>query len=556
MLIYLLSSSVLELLAYRHGGFFSISAARLWVLSGILCLGMFCFSFLSHLKNDLKERRYFLLAAYLFLLGLFCFFIGNLSFSDINYDAAQQVAAGLFSFSEPDLNYTGVAFLDYANRQYIINARPSLLFGRNTVSLHLGFAIPFLIGMSAWFLELRQWLKEKALREEYALLPLYALPTFPFITEYFMNFEQALTPVSFTLMGLALLLRLYRKQDTFSVFGLSFIGGMCCNSYPPVLAFFGYLVFFVAFFCIKVLQKPVTSDSSGKVLLCIGLLIQLISYFVATLSTPQKSMISTVNRETPFFKAVYTSWFDFFSDMHVTFWGIWLGAVLLYLFFACLGQLKLTDFFTAGWMLLTVFFSNYMTGYTSYMKCHIIQRNMLIIPVFLTALFFLFIRLSRFVSKDRLSKKTTQRIRKILFPLTLTFFWLLGAFHFSQPHRSFLYHGYVQPIKYLISYAEEVLEERDIANTEEFHLVFLTDNLLQSNLADYCTYFYPNAHAYVVGTKDFPELPDDSLPLFLFSESPVPPAPQLCISGEKTWHALRYSKEITLYYMENTPSTP
>lgn len=556
MLIYLLSSSVLELLAYRHGGIFSISAAWLWVLSGIICLGMFCFSFISHLKNDLKEQRYFLLAAYLFLLGLFCFFIGNLSFSDISYEAALQTAAGLSSFSEPDLNYTGVAFLDYANRQYVINALPSLLFGRSITALHLGYALPFLIGMTAWFFELRHWLKAAGLREEFALLPLYALPTFPFITEYFMNFEQTLTPVSFTLMGLALLLRLYRKQDIPSVLGLSFIGGMCCNSYTPVLAFFGYLVFFVAFFCIKTLQTPVTSDSAQKFLLCFGLFAQLISYFVATLVTPQKSMISTVNRETPFFKAVFTSWFDFFSDMHVTFWGIWLGTVLLYLFFACLGQFKLTDFFTAGWMLLTVFFSNYMTGYTSYMKCHIIQRNMLIIPVFLTALFFLFIRLPRLVPKDRLSKKTTQRIQNILFPLTLTFFWLLGAFHFSQPHRSFLYHGYVQPIKYLFSYTGEVLEERDISNTEEFNLVFLTDNRLQSNLADYCTYFYPNAHAYVAGTEDFPELPDDSLPTFIFSESPVPPFPQMHLSGEKAWYALRYSKEITLYYLENVPSTP
>ncbi|MBE5951602.1 MAG: hypothetical protein E7260_08445 [Lachnospiraceae bacterium] len=550
LFFYLLSVSVLELLAYRHDGMFSILAARLWVLIGTVCLGMFCVSFFSRLKNDWKEKRFFLLAAYLFLLGFFCFFIGNLSFSDISYEAALQTAAGLSSFSEPGLNYTGVAFLNYANRQYVVNALPSLLFGRSITSLHLGYAIPFLVGMTAWFLELRQWLKASGLREEYALLPLYALPTFPFITEYFMNFEQTLTPISFTMMGLALLLRLYRQQDLPSILGLSFVGGMCCNSYTPVLAFFGYLVFFVAFFCLKLLQNPVSSDSAGKILLSFGLLIQLISYFIATLVTPQKSMISTVNKDTPFFRAVFESWFDFFSDMHVTFWGIWLGAVLLYLFFACVGILRLTDFFTAGWILLTVFFSNYMTGYTSYMKCHVIQRNMLIIPVFLTALFFLFMRWLSILPKDRLSKKTTRWIRKFLLPLTLSFFWLLGAFHFAQPHRSFLYQGYVQPIKYLFSYTKEVLKEQGIANTEEFHLVFLTDNRLQSNLSDYCLYFYPNAHAYVAGTKDFPELPDDSLPVFVFSESPVPPNTSLSVRNDKTGKNIRYKEEFPLFYME------
>lgn len=556
LFIYLLSISVLELLAYRYHGIFSILAAWVWALTGIVCLGMFCFSLASRLKNDWKKRHFFLLLAYLLLLGFFCFFIGNLSFSDISYEAALQTAAGLSSFQVPDLNYTDVAFLNYANRQYVINALPSLLFGRSIVTLHLGYAIPFLIGLTLWFLELRAWLKECGFREEYALLPLYALPTFPFITEYFMNFEQTLTPISFTLMGLALLLRLYRNQDLPSIIGLSFVGGMCCNSYTPVLAFFGFLGFFTVFFGLKALRKPVTSSSAHKALLCFGLFVQLIAYFIATLATPQKSMISTVNQDVSLFKAAFQSWFDFFSDTHVAFFGIWLGAVLLYLFFSCLGQLRLTDFFTAGWILLTVFFSSYMTGYTSYMKCHEIQRNMLILPVFLTALFFLLLRFLKWVRRSNLSQKILLRIRKTLLPLTLLFFLLLGTFHFIQPHRSFLYYGYVQPIKYLFDYTESVLKERNIADTEEFNLIFLTDNHLQSNLADYCAYFYPNAHTYVSGTSEFPSEPDNSLPTLVFSESSASPVSGFSIRDHRTWYHVRYRREFILFHMERTGVSP
>lgn len=567
LLMYLLSVSVLELLAYRYEGIFSVLAAWLWLLTGGLCFTAFLLSAFLTAKQDMQNKKYFLLIGYTVLLTLFCSVIGNLSFSDISYEAALQTAAGLSSFGEPDFNYTGVAFLNYANRQYVINALPSFLFGRSIVTLHLGYALPFLIGMTLWFLELRCQLRIRDIREEYALLPVYALVTFPYVTEYFMNFEQTLTPISYTMMCLALLLRFYRKRDIIGVLSLSFLGGMCCNAYTPVLAFFGFLLFFLALWGIRTLWQNRTalcsteksalpaSGTGGSIvwelLVCFGLFVQLISYFAATLVTPQKSMISTVKQEISLFEVMITSWFDFFSDTQGTFWGIWLGVILLYLFFACLLQLTFYDFLAAGWMLLTVFFSSYMTGYTSYAKYHEIQRNMLIIPIFLTALFFLLIRCLTALKQSSTLRNPRAKFKKFLFPLTLLFFLLLGMFHFTQPHRSFLYYGYVQPIKYLFDYTEETLQKKGIADTDEFNLIFLTDNRLQSNLSDYCAYFYPNAHTFVTETSSFPDNLDNTLPTLIFSESEEPPCDRLLTMGSSTRNSLRYRRNIILYYMEN-----
>ena len=171
LLAYLLFLSILELLAYRCGGMFSIIASRLWLATALLCLVLFAAATLQTLADDLRNRHWLLLAGFVSLLFLFCSKIGNLDYSDISFEATLQAAAGLTSFEAKDLNYTGVAFLDYANRQYILNALPSLLFGRSILTLHLGFALPFLAGMILWYLELRAWLREKAIREEYALLP-------------------------------------------------------------------------------------------------------------------------------------------------------------------------------------------------------------------------------------------------------------------------------------------------------------------------------------------------------------------------------------------------
>ena len=65
-----------------------------------------------------------------------------------------------------------------------------------------------------------------------------------------------------------------------------------------------------------------------------------------------------------------------------------------------------------------------------------------------------------------------------------------------QPHRSFKYFGFIQPMKYAIDYIDETLEENGLKNTDEFNLIIYTDNVLQSNIHDYAAFFYPNATTY------------------------------------------------------------
>lgn len=518
LLIYLLFLSVLELLAYQTLGTASLIASRIWLATALLCMLFFFLAAGDTLLMDIKNRRFLLMLGFFLPMLLFCSKIGNLGCSDVSFEATLQVAAGLSSFSVEDLNYTGVAFLNYANRQYILNALPALLFGRSILTLHLGFGLPFLIGMTLLYLELRAWLRQRNLREAFALLPLYALPVFPYITEYYMNFEQTLTPVTFTLLGTALLLRFYRKRDIPGIMALSWVGGMCCNAYTPVLAFFGFLLVFLALWGIetgfrlrKTLLFPENRNHLWQLILCLGLVLQPCCYFAATLVTEQKHMITTTKPELPFMKTLLTSWLDFFLDQQASFWGIWLFLVLGYLFLSFSGLLRLHHFLVAGWMLLTAFFSTWLAGYTSYDKAHEIQRNMLIIPVFITAFFF---------AALRFFKKHPVRLPKFLLPAALLLLLSLGQFNFSREHHSFVYYRYVQSMKYMLSYTEELLAEHNLPDTGEFNLVLLTDNALLSNLSDYTAFFYPNAHAYTAEPGQFPEGLTTDLPTLVFCELP------------------------------------
>lgn len=561
---YFLFLAILELLAYHLGGIFSIIAARIWLLSALFCILLFSVTAIRTVIEDIRNHRFLLLIGYLLLLLPFLFRIGDLFYSDVSFESTQQLAAGLESFSTKDFNYTGVAFLDYANRQYVLNALPALLFGRSIFSLHLGFALPFLMGITLWFLELRAWLRHLSLREEFALLPLYALPVFPYITEYFMNFEQTLNPVSYTLLGLTLLLRFYRKRDIAGLISLSFVGGMCCNSYTPVLAFFGFLLVFLGLWGVRMLWKFCKTTTDGnqpqttasktllwQIILCFSLVFQLCCYFAATLVTRQKDLITTAHQETSMPNALFSSWFDFFLDREALFWGIWLFVLLAYLLFALLGTLGFSHFLIAGWMLLTAFFSSYLTGYTTYDKAHELQRNMLVLPVFVTAVFFATVRF--FV-------KHPVRHPKLLLPASLVLLLALGQYNFCREHHSFTYYQHVQPMKYMIAYTEELLEEQGILDTEEFNLVLLTDNRLLSNLSDYTAFFYPEAHPYVFAVHELPDtLPTDintNLPTFILCEKKGFPEALERTTSNQTFKNKRYKTLVTWYSLYCIPETP
>ena len=555
LILYLLFLSAMELLAYHRGGIFSVIASRLWLGTALLCLLLFCITALHTFIKDLKNRQWLLLIGFTLLLFLFCSKIGNLGYSDISFETTLQITAGLNSFLSKDLNYTDVAFLDYANRQYVLNALPALLFGRTVPALHLGFALPFLIGMTLLFLELRTRLNQLGLPEKYALLPLYALPVFPYITEYFMNFEQTLTPVSFTMMGLALLLRFYRRRDFPGILSLSFVGGMCCNAYTPVLAFFGFLIVFLALWGVgTVLQNcknPATTAARGNTrwhaALCFALILQFGCYFAATLVTRQKEMITTAKQDVSLIGSTLSAWLDFFTDNAGHFWGLWLFPVALYLFFSLTGLLKLPHFLVSVWMLLTVFFSGALAGYTTYDKAHEIQRNMLIIPVFVTAVFF---------AAVRYFQQHPIHLPRFVLPCGLLILLLLGQFNFSMEHHSFTYYRFVQPMKYMIAFSRDTLAENQIRNTEEFNLVLLTDNVLLSNLSDYTAFFYPNAHTYVFRQTESPDGPDLTLPTFVFCERAEFPKEWTGTIFTQNFTNTRYHSTVTWYCLRAEASFP
>ena len=83
------------------------------------------------------------------------------------------------------------------------------------------------------------------MKEEYALLPCFSLLCFPFITEYYQNFEQAIIPVSLTMLAIGLYLKLLIHNDIKLYIAIAWTGCLMADSYTPVLASMGLLIVFI-----------------------------------------------------------------------------------------------------------------------------------------------------------------------------------------------------------------------------------------------------------------------------------------------------------------------
>lgn len=554
LICYLAGLAVLEVLAFKSEGVFSALAAELWLCFGGLCFLAFFISIIKHLIIDIKNKAFLNIIGILIPVGILFFLIGNIMFSDINPDAAQQVAAGIKSFSQSDFDYTGKAFIGYASRQYLIAAIPSLLFGRSIAMLQLGFGYPFIIGLVMLYFSLRDWCKKEEISERYALIPIFTFLSFSFITEYYMNFEQAITPVALTMIALALFIRFYLHPDAITVIAFGWVINLFCNSYTPVIASLGLLV---AAFGVLILHTLITYQkdkkkasaedfpteepkaklltgkvASQRIILDVILILYSGVMLFATTIGKRADRLLSFRKDTPLIKAIWESWSEFFMNKNAWFLGLFSTVLLFYILLSFVGRLTFWDFMVSCWVLGVVVFSNILQGYTTYQKNWILQRNMIILPV---------IAATVFMATIRLIKRHSIKI-KALIPIVWAV-WMLALFigKLFTPHQSFTYFKYVQPVKFMYSYMEDTLKENGLKPEDKFTVILYTDSNLCTNIADYAQYLFPNAETRAEKYDAITENPTFTQKTFVFSQDNNLGVFATHAADSKTFKNARYS---------------
>jgi hypothetical protein len=518
LVCYLLVISIFEILAYKYFGIYSIVASRMWLFGGLICFLIIMSYIFVTIKKDFLDKNYVSVIPVIILTIILFAMLGNIAITEISPEASLQVAAGMESFEKPDLNYAGTAFLGYPNRQYIISALPAKALGRTIFTQQLGFAFPFLLGLLSMYFGLRKWIEKIGGDIRLSVIPILAILVFPFVTEYFIIFEQTIYPISFTMIGIGFFLSFICKPNILNIFAISWIGCLLSNCYTPALASLGLLLVFIAVTCFVLYKEPellaVKYHNSKLVSKILGVAgINIIIFFLATLINKRQDRSTQIREQTDILSVAQDGIFSFITDKDAMFMGFLGFIVLTYLLASLFSMLRKKDFIIAIWVTGVFVATFILAGYTSYQPAGIMQRALVVVPVLMIGISIYLI--------DWLKTNNIKIRTGIIIILMATCSINIYA-NFQKNNQSFLYINYIQPMKYMFQDLEKTASEVNLAETDTFNIVYFTDSALRRNPKDYTKFFYPNARIYAPENRIMPENIDLKIKTIIYSDSDIP----------------------------------
>jgi hypothetical protein len=416
---------VLEYLAFKERGIFSILASRMWLIYLIL---FFVLSIKISTKTvivDIREKNWVSVAMLLYMLFLVFRDCGNTNVINVNYEAAQQVADGIEAFSAHDFKYTELGFLGYPMRQYLALAIPSVLFGRMPFTLHFAFDILMGMGVLLMYSGLRRIFKDVIrIPVMFSSLPLLAVFTSPYIQNFVRVREQVIVPPALMLMAAGWLAIAFIDFSMESVVCSAFAAGFLGSSYTPGLAgaaYAGYVLLFIIVYHIRGKTPGLTGGAYiRRIVVCLGALfyVAMTTYFTIavllkiSLKTEGvdmdfvMSMLKQIATETPYGLFKYlTPFLLLFGFMTII---------------GCFSSFELITFlWSAGTVAMAFLVGGYAGGNTSLLS---IQRGMVMIPV-LAPLFFitLYKYLFKFISSPSRAKTVGFAISALIFAFSASY---------------------------------------------------------------------------------------------------------------------------------------
>lgn len=239
-LIFLITLGALEIMAYWQKGYWSTIAVYIWIILGIAyfiaTLAQISKVFLFDIRNK-------------FIWGILALIITSSLvllhpsiFTTINFESTEQAAAAIENVKQQDLNYTGQSFLGYPSRQYLITTLPSFFFKKAPLTLNVGYAYPFILGLFIFYAGLRTFLSKN--KNEGFLCALGVLSIFPFlyVLTFVLRFEQSITPLSITLNAAGWFLIINKRPSYINFICMLWIGTLLPNVYTPGLASWTLLI--------------------------------------------------------------------------------------------------------------------------------------------------------------------------------------------------------------------------------------------------------------------------------------------------------------------------
>ncbi len=368
---------ILEFLAYYIGFPFSFIASRIWIIMGGIYLLFSLYYILTTYGNDL--RKGYFEGIFAIILIIFIVIVGALPHYAVNHEATQEAAAAFQNMQTRDLNYTKFSFIGYPSRQYLLPLIPTVLFGRSSFNLNLGYALPFLLGSMLFYVGLRKYFNQK---NSIPLLSLsvISLLTFSYVVEYLWHFEQVILPLSFFLQAVGWFMICRKRVTIMNCISLIWIGSLLATSYTPSLSAWILVIGMIFYSSVreKILSKKYIWLMSLLFIASFGIL-----SFITRTDLRIVSSTNKMNLTESFANLINGLQLFFFSKGRVYISPLISTVVLFYLIFALTFRFGLKHLIIAVWIVGTVIMSVFFNGYATPPFDVALQRSIITIPMIL-----------------------------------------------------------------------------------------------------------------------------------------------------------------------------
>ncbi len=472
------------------------------------------------LLGDLRERKFLPLVFMAVLLSMLFGLVGDLGTAELSFESTQQIAAGLRSFAAPDWNYTGKAFLGYPNRQYLVAALPSLALGRSIFALHLGYALPFLLGVMILYAGLRRYAAANSIDIGFAMLPPAMIVTFPILCEYYLIFEQTLLPVSLTMAAIGWFLLALERFGAIRILSLAWTVCFMADCYTPAMAsaaLFTALLGLAAWALLKnpsaLPLKPALPKPIAIAFFAVGA--SVVFFTLATFLGGRSDRIFEVRDAGQFLASALDGIRELFADHPVPFTGVLHPVVMAYVLLSLTSLLGKRNLIFALWVLAVFAASTAMKGYAVSVQV-MVQRAMVTIPVLCVGVCFTVAEFLREIGRRRVMSPSGFGL--ILYVVFLSSsLWIFSA-NTKRVNASMISYNYTQPMKYIVSDLAEQVRERGLGPEDPFRIVFFTENPMLKNIRDYAAYFSPHARIEIPEGRRIAPGSLSGGPVFVYSE--------------------------------------
>jgi len=503
----------LETLAYTVHGPFEWTAARLWALGGAGFVAMGGLAIARAAAGAIRDRCLtslimILVVCFVALLG-----ISGIDHVQIQHEATQQIADGLNAAQQPGWSYTGVGFLGYPNRQYLIAAVPSLVLGRDLTALRLGFALPFLFGALLFWAGARESWRRLPGGSAAAALAALSVPAFPYAIDHLRWYEQTVFPLSVTLAAAGWLLIATRRPTVPVLLGLGWIGALLGCSYTPALASTGLLAAALLWLAGTSWRTHERGLALGWIATVATIVAITALSFLTRLDLFKEVDHATIKAELagPLREALAI--FLFGSPKLFLPLALYLP-IMVVIVLGLIGRLRLPGLAIAWWTLAVVATTAILRGYADPQPSFGMHRALVVVPPLLlltgwTGLHFL---------QGRGAPRTP---RAVLAPVTVLVVAQV-AWNLAMLDREY------RPKLHEVVLTDMLEQGRrlEIGSDARPTVVLLTGRGEIDNARDYLMYFYPG-HRIVWSVEEAATLDPTLGPVFVYADADIPPAGSL-----------------------------